>query len=118
MIFDNLEFDGVEIDPEIVEIGKRIYRNGFVAANDGNISARIDEQRIVITPTGVSKGFMDLDMMVISDMNGTQLSSGPKASSEIQMHLAVYHARPEIQAILRDGIELGEGDIVELDVEA
>ena len=43
---------------EIVEAGKRVYDRGYVASNDGNISARIDDERILITPTGVSKGFM------------------------------------------------------------
>ncbi len=85
---------------EIVEIGRRIYARGYVAANDGNISARIDDQSIVISPTGVSKGFMTPEMMVITDMNGTPRNKTSKASSEIHMHLKIYEKRSDINAIV------------------
>jgi L-fuculose-phosphate aldolase len=52
---------------DICEVGRRLYAQGYVASNDGNISVRLDEQRIMTTPTGVSKGFMTPDMMVIVD---------------------------------------------------
>ena len=48
----------------IVEIGRRMYQKNFVAANDGNISCKVDDDIIWTTPTGVSKGFMSEDMMV------------------------------------------------------
>ena len=47
-----------EIKKQICEIGKRIYNQGMVAANDGNISVKIGENEFLCTPTGVSKGFM------------------------------------------------------------
>ena len=53
---------------DIVEVGRRTYVRGYVASNDGNISARIDDRRVVITPTGVSKGFMHPDDLIIVDM--------------------------------------------------
>jgi L-fuculose-phosphate aldolase len=87
-----------ELKHEIVEVGRRVYARGFVAANDGNISARIDPNRIVITPTGVSKGYMKTADMVVVDLDG-QVLNGKKASSELPMHLAIYRNRPDVQSI-------------------
>src|SRR5690606_18247859 len=85
---------------EICEVGRRLYARGYVASNDGNISVRLDEGRILATPTSVSKGFMTPDMMVITDLSGQQIAGHRKASSELLMHLAVYEARPDVQAVV------------------
>lgn len=85
---------------DIVEVGRRIYARGFVASNDGNISVRLDDDRLLMTPTGVSKGFMTPDMMVTTDLAGRKLTGDREASSEILMHLAVYEHRPEINAVV------------------
>ena len=63
----------------IVEIGRRMYQKNFVAANDGNISCKVDDDIIWTTPTGVSKGFMSEDMMVKMRLDGTVLSQGERA---------------------------------------
>ena len=60
----------------IVEIGRRMYAKNFVAANDGNISCKVDENTIWTTPTGVSKGFMTEDMLVKLRLDGTVISQG------------------------------------------
>lgn len=85
---------------ELVEFGRRIYVRGYVAANDGNLSLRLGDGRILITPTGVSKGYMTPEMIVACDMNGKSLTPGLKASSEIVMHLKTYQMRPDVQAIV------------------
>ncbi len=85
---------------EIVEVGRRLHERGYVASNDGNISVRLGDERLLTTPTGVSKGFMTPDMMVMTDMRGTKLAGDRKASSELLMHLAVYEHRPEIRAVV------------------
>mgnify|MGYP001180513427 CR=1 FL=1 len=92
--------DETRIHEEIIEAGKRLYQKGFVAANDGNISARLDGGRICITPSGVCKGDMDPGMMVVVDGDGNVLSGDWKPSSETKMHLAVYKTRPDVQAIV------------------
>lgn len=84
---------------EIIEIGKRIYDRGYVASNDGNISARIDAERILITPTGVSKGFMHPEDLIVVDLSGNLLSGNKKQSSESNMHLQIYADRPEINSV-------------------
>ena len=84
----------------IVEIGRRMYQKNFVAANDGNISCKVDDDIIWATPTGVSKGFMTEDMMVKLRLDGTVLSQGELGpSSEIKMHLRVYNENPEVMGV-------------------
>jgi len=89
-----------QIRADIVEVGRRLWDRGFVASNDGNISVRLDDHRLITTPTNVSKGFMTPDMMVITDLDGKQLSGERKASSELKMHLEVYRNRPDARAVV------------------
>lgn len=84
---------------DIVEAGRRIYNKGFVASNDGNISARLDDNRVMITPTGVSKGFMKPEDMVIVDMEGKVLNGDKRPSSEVFMHLQIYEDRPDVNSV-------------------
>lgn len=85
---------------EICEVGRRIYQRGFVAANDGNISARMSDDRVLCTPTGVSKGFLSEDMLAICDMEGRQVAGSLKISSEVRLHLEIYKIRPDINAVV------------------
>jgi L-fuculose-phosphate aldolase len=85
---------------DIVEIGRRLHARGYVASNDGNISVRLDESRVLTTPKNVSKGYMTPDMMVVTDMSGRKLAGDRDASSELQMHLAVYRTRPDARAVV------------------
>ncbi len=82
-----------------------------MASNDGNISVRIAEDRVLMTPTAVSKGFMTPDMMVITDMDGTLVSGAPgrKPSSEIKMHLVAYRQRPDVKAVVHAHPPLATG---------
>ena len=89
-----------EIKKEICEIGRRIYMNGFVAANDGNISVKINDNEYYCTPTGVSKGFMTPDMIIKVDGQGNKLEGTLNPSSEFKMHLKVYQERPDVNAVV------------------
>ncbi len=89
-----------QIRADIVECGRRLWHRGFVASNDGNISVRLDDQRLITTPTAVSKGFMTPDMMVITDLDGRKISGERNASSELKMHLEVYKHRPDVRAVV------------------
>jgi L-fuculose-phosphate aldolase len=86
----------------IIEIGRRIWQRGYVAANDGNITVRLNEKEILTTPTGVSKGFMTQDMIIKLNMEGHVLTSNSKyrPSSEVKMHLEVYQQRNDINAVI------------------
>jgi L-fuculose-phosphate aldolase len=85
---------------DITEVGRRLHTLGMVASNDGNISVRLDDRRLLATPKGVSKGFMTPDMLVVTDMEGRKLSGDRAPSSEILMHLAVYQERPDARAVV------------------
>ena len=87
------------VKQDIVEVGKRMYAKGFVASNDGNISVRIAANEIIITPTGISKGYMMPDDMLKVDLDGNVLSGHRKPSSEMKMHLTVYKNRTDVFAV-------------------
>ena len=89
-----------QLRADIVEAGRRLYSRGFVASNDGNISARIDDQRLITTPKSVSKGFMTPDMMVIVDYAGKKIAGDRDPSSELPMHLEIYRNRPDANAVV------------------
>jgi L-fuculose-phosphate aldolase len=85
---------------EIVEIGRLIYDKGWVAANDGNITVRMDPDRILATPTGVSKGRMHPDDLIICDMRGNKIEGRKERTSEIAMHLKIYELRPDVGSVV------------------
>ena len=72
---------------EILDAGRKIYQRGLVAANDGNLSVRVGDNALWVTPTGVSKGAMTEDMLV-------------KPSSETKMHLRIYQENPAVRAVV------------------
>ena len=85
----------------IVQTGKRMYDHGYVVTNDGNISVRISSTEIIVTPTGVSKGFMTPEMMVKMNLDGDVLEAeGTKPSSEVKMHLRVYAEDDSVMAVV------------------
>ena len=84
----------------ICEVGRRLYQRGFAAANDGNISVRLSEDRFLCTPTGVSKGYMKPEDLGIVDLDGNQVAGTKKRTSEIKLHLAVYRARADINGVV------------------
>src|ERR671910_1559310 len=89
-----------QLRADIVEVGRRMYARGYTASNDGNISARLDERRLLMTPKNVSKGFMTPEMMCITDLDGLKLAGERDPSSEMQMHLEVYRQRPDVKAVV------------------
>ena len=88
-----------QVRQQLVELGRRMYEKSFVAANDGNLSYRLSDDHIITTPTGVSKGFMSPEQMVVVDMDGNVLSGG-KPSTELLMHLFFYRERPDVRAVV------------------
>ena len=85
---------------DMIEVGKRLYQKGLVASNDGNISVRISENEILITPTGVCKGDMSPDQILKVDFSGNLISGFLKPTSEMKMHLSVYRHRSDVRAVV------------------
>jgi L-fuculose-phosphate aldolase len=89
-----------ELRQDIVDIGRLVYQKGWVAANDGNITIRLDPDHILATPTGISKGMMHVDDLIIVDKSGTKIEGRKECTSEILMHCTIYDMRPDIQSVL------------------
>jgi L-fuculose-phosphate aldolase len=82
----------------IIEVGKLLYERCYVVSSDGNVSIRLDENRVMASPTMTCKGRMTEDCLAITDMDGKPLND-KKASSELAMHLLIYKMRPDISAV-------------------
>lgn len=83
---------------EIVRVGALMYERGYVVSSDGNLSVRLDDGRIVATPTQVSKGRMDEAMLAVTDLDGRPLTER-RPSSELAMHLLIYREREDVRAV-------------------
>jgi L-fuculose-phosphate aldolase len=84
---------------EIVEVGRRLYDKGLITAAEGNVSVRV-EGGLLVTAGGVSKGFLTPELVVETSEDGRGPEGGPRVSSEIAMHVAIYRRRPEVRAIV------------------
>jgi L-fuculose-phosphate aldolase len=93
-----------ELRQEMVRVGRLMWERGYVVATDGNLSARLAADRLLVTASGYSKGFLAADDLVIIDLEGGLLPShrgrGKKPSSEILMHLEVYRQRTDVEAVI------------------
>jgi L-fuculose-phosphate aldolase len=83
---------------EIVRVGKLMYERSYVVSSDGNLSVRLDDNRIVATPTQVCKGRITEEMLAVTDLEGKPLTD-KRASSELAMHLLIYREREEVRAV-------------------
>jgi len=90
----------LKLKEQICEMGRRVYAKGFAAANDGNISIRLNEKEILCTPTMVSKGYLKPEDLCVVDYDGKQLRGTRKRSSEILLHLVVYKNNPAVNAVV------------------
>lgn len=87
---------------QICDVGHKLWQLGFVAANDGNISVKLDEDTFLSTPTGVSKAILTPEMIIKVNSKGEAIeSSGDyKPSSEVKMHIRCYKERPDLRAVV------------------
>ena len=83
----------------ICEIGRLCYQRSFIVGADGNISARLSDGTILITPAGAMKGFLQPHHMAHIDVDGNVLDDGPSCSTETGIHLVSYQERPEMKAM-------------------
>lgn len=83
----------------MVEFGHRLYVRHHIGAAEGNLSVRLPDGRIMVTPSGINKGYMKAEEMIICDQSGKKVQGIGKPSSEIKLHGAIYNWRPDIMAI-------------------
>jgi L-fuculose-phosphate aldolase len=95
-----------QLREEIVRIGRLMYEKGFIVSSDGNISARMGRGRILITPSGLHKGFLEPEQLLVVDEKGRPVGPATIANrplrptSELPMHLAAYGRRPDVLAVV------------------
>jgi L-fuculose-phosphate aldolase len=93
-----------ELRREMVRVGRLMWERGYVAATDGNLSARLGANRLLVTASGLSKGFLSDEGLIVIDLEGEPVSAyrarGKRPSSEIAMHLEVYRQRPDVKAVV------------------
>lgn len=91
---------GQDARQDLVSVCHRIYEKGWVAMNDGNVSIRLDEDRLLCTPTAVSKSIVGPDDLIVCDMAGKKIEGLREGTSEIMMHLKIYSMRPDVRAVV------------------
>lgn len=84
---------------QIIEVGRRLWLRGMVAANDGNISCRV-ENGFLITASGISKGFLTSDNILLLDRDGQARESDSRPSIETALHLGIYRCCPKVDSIV------------------
>ncbi len=89
-----------EYRADLLRVCRLVYEKGWVAMNDGNVSIRLDEDRILCTPTAVSKGFLEAEDLIICDPCGRKIDGQRERTSEIAMHNVIYAARPDVRSIV------------------
>lgn len=89
-----------QIREEMVQFGRMLHQRGYIAATDGNLSVRLDDAHVLATPTGVSKGLMTIDDLVIVNLEGCRISGRKPVSTEIGMHMLIYRLRPDVRGVV------------------
>ncbi|MGL5414241.1 MAG: class II aldolase/adducin family protein [Clostridium sp.] len=96
------ELNYMELREQICDVCHKMWQQGWVAANDGNVSVKLDDGTFLATPTGISKSFITPEKLVHIDENGNILDGeeGAKPSSEIKMHLRCYKEREDVKSVV------------------
>ncbi|HUA86823.1 MAG TPA: class II aldolase/adducin family protein [Bryobacteraceae bacterium] len=89
-----------QLREEIVRVGRLVFEKGWVAANDGNITVRLSDGHLLSTPTGVCKGMMKPEDLIVCDLDGGKIHGERERTTEMAMHLTVYRMRPDIHSVV------------------
>ena len=106
-----------EIKDQICDVCHKMWQLGWVAANDGNVSVRLEDGTFLATPTGMSKSFITPDKLLRIDAKGNVLegAEGLRPSSEIKMHLRCYEKRADVNAVVHAHPYLNDHDVMLLE---
>jgi L-fuculose-phosphate aldolase len=96
---DAIQVDESSLRRELVDVCRRAYQRGMISGTDGNVSGRLSDDRILVTPAGVNKGFLEVGDLVETDLDGRAVSGGTP-STEVLLHTAVYRARPDAMGVV------------------
>ena len=85
---------------ELAQVCRWMYEKNLISSTDGNVSVKLNDHRMLITPSGVNKGFLKPEDFIVTDLNGKKLSGSKNPSQEISMHVKVYAQRKDIYAVV------------------
>ena len=91
--------DEASLRRELVIVCRRAYERGMISGTDGNVSGRLSHDRILVTPAGVNKGYLEAGDLVEVDLDGRAVVGG-KPSTEVLLHTAVYRVRPDAGGVV------------------
>ena len=89
-----------DVKRDVLQVCRRMYERGLVAGVDGNVSVRLSKEHLLVTPSGMCKGFVGADDLVVCDLAGKQLAGKRRATTEIKIHLAAYALRDDVCAVV------------------
>jgi L-fuculose-phosphate aldolase len=89
-----------QLREQILRAGRMCFERGWIAASDGNVSVRLPDGRILVTPAGMCKGMLQCEDLVVCDLDGNRLEGSRKPSTELMMHLTVYRMRDDVRAVV------------------
>ena len=84
----------------LTDVCHKLFKRGLVAGADGNISIRLDDGKMLITPSGICKGLLDPEQLLVQRFDGAVLEGALRSSKEAGMHIALYNNRPDVGAII------------------
>jgi L-fuculose-phosphate aldolase len=87
---------------EIARVGRLMHTHEYVDGTTGNISARLNAEHILATPSGLPKGWLEPEQLIVVNMRGEKVAGPPalKPTSELLMHLEAYRRRPDVNAVV------------------
>lgn len=85
---------------QLEEICHLLYQRNLVSASDGNVSVRVNDEHILLTPSGRNKGMVRAVEMIVCDLEGNVVEGKGKASKEYPMHRIIYQNRPDVRAVV------------------
>lgn len=85
---------------KLAQFGRLLHQRAYVSGTDGNLSMRVGSDSILVTPSGVGKGFMRSGDMVMVGLSGEKLAGYREPSSELGLHLEIYRLRPDIMGVV------------------
>jgi len=89
-----------QLREELLRVGRLCYDRRWIAASDGNVSVRLEDGRILVTPAGLCKGMLECEDLVVCDAEGNKLAGERNPSTELAMHLTVYKMREDVRAVV------------------
>ena len=89
-----------QLEEDVVEYSRRLHASGWVANYEGNVSARLADDRFLISPDSMFKGCVCRDMLLVVDSAGNRVSGTKQPFQSLDLHLQVYRARPDVRAVV------------------